>query len=173
MRTGSNQTAKWIAIAVVGLAVVVAAVALGPRLGSLFAPPIPTPQCVQPMLTLGTTQFQIQSIARAADGSVVVPPDRSDVAYWVEGTNINYVFALNPTSNSLTLKDVLKQNEVAKIVWADCGADEYVVKSIEAGVRKLRWRNRLKVKPHQGHPLGPRRLSGSSSPWAVWQRPPG
>ena len=35
------------------------------------------------------------------------------MVYWVEGTNINYVFALSPTSNNLALKDVLKQNDVA------------------------------------------------------------
>src|SRR5262245_54414902 len=67
--------------------------------------PTPVPACVQPTLTLGTTKFVIKTIARAADGSVAVPADLPDAAYWVDGTNVNYVFALSPASANLSLKD--------------------------------------------------------------------
>ena len=122
-----------IIIALCGLAVVAALLLLGPQLTRLLAPPVPTPQCVEPTLTLGAAKFVIQSLARAADGSIAVPGDKPDVAYWVEGTNVNYVFGLSPTPNNLALKTTLKTGDEATIVWADCGTDEYVVKEIEAG----------------------------------------
>ena len=119
-----------------GIGVIVVGVGLiflGPQLAARLAPPVPTPQCVQPTLTLGTTRFRIESLARAADGSVAVPADEPGVAYWIEGTNVNYVFALSPTSNNLALRNTLKTGDEATIVWADCGSEEYVVKAVEVG----------------------------------------
>jgi len=115
---------------VAGLAVLVV---FGLRWTGVIKPPVPTPACVEPVLTLGAAKFRIRSIARAADASVSVPRDTPDVAYWVEGTNINYVFALSPSADSLALKDTLKVGEEAVITWADCMADAYQVEAIESG----------------------------------------
>jgi len=110
---------------------------LGPQLAARLAPPVPTPQCVQPTLTLGAAVFTIESLAHAADGSVVLPADEPGVAYWIEGTSVNYVFALSTAPDNLALRSALKAGDEATIVWADCGTDEYVVKSLETGVTDM------------------------------------
>src|SRR5919108_1063832 len=61
---------------------------------------IPTPDCGSPTLVLSTSTFQIQNITPAPDGSLAVPSDTSGIAYWVEGTNTNYVFVLSPTPDN-------------------------------------------------------------------------
>jgi hypothetical protein len=127
-----TRSTAWLNRALCSLAVIVAIVVLS---ACQAAPaPAPTPQCVRPTLTLGSTQFPIETLARAADGSLALPADKPGAAFWIEGTSVNYVFALNPTANNAALKDALKSGDTAKIVWADCGADEYVVKSVEAGL---------------------------------------
>ena len=50
---------------------------------------------------------------RAAHGSIQLPPDKPDAAFWIEGTNAHYVFALGPSANNLALKDPLKSGDVA------------------------------------------------------------
>ncbi len=96
-------------------------------------PPTPTFPCGEPTLTLGATQFQIKTIARAADGSVNVPADTPDMAYWVEGTNANYVFALSAAPGTLALESSLQAGDKADILWGDCSTEEYVVKTVEGG----------------------------------------
>jgi len=105
----------------------------GAPLPKFLMRPTPTPRCVEPTLTLGSAKYRIESLARAADGSFVVPPDKPNLAYWIEGTSARYVFALSPTPNNLTLKDTVKNGDPATIVWADCGSDEYVVSGLEVG----------------------------------------
>lgn len=97
----------------------------------------PTPPCVQPTLILGASKFRIESVARAADGSVAVPADAPEVAFWVQGTSANYVFALSPTSTNLGLKTKLKAGDPTKIVWGDCSTEEYVIKTIENGAPNM------------------------------------
>jgi hypothetical protein len=111
------------------------AVAIAPTETAIPTPvtPPPTPPCIQPTLTLGTTKFRVETIARAADGSIPVPQDKPDVAYWVAGTNARYVFALSPTASNLALKTTLKSGDAANIRWGDCSTDEYVVNAVESG----------------------------------------
>ena len=104
---------------------------LRPQLARLLATPVPTPPCVEPTLSVGAAQFHIQSIARLADGSLSFPADSDGVAYWVEGTSPQYVFALSPAPDHLKLAAALKQGEVAKIAWADCTSELYAVSAIE------------------------------------------
>jgi hypothetical protein len=92
---------------------------------------------VQPTLILGASKFRIESVARAADGSVAVPADASEVAFWIQGTSANYVFALSPTSTNLGLKTKLKAGDPTKIVWGDCSTEEYVIKKIESGTPNI------------------------------------
>ena len=96
-------------------------------------PPTPTFPCGEPTLTLGATKFQIKTIARAADGSLAVPADAPNAAYWVEGTNANYVFALNSTPGNLALESSLQAGDQADILWGDCSTEEYVVKIVAGG----------------------------------------
>jgi hypothetical protein len=95
--------------------------------------PIPTPQCIQPVLKIGGAQLPIKSIARAADGSLPIPAQPEN-AFWVEGTNINYVFVLSPTPNNNTLSTDIKTGANITISWADCTTEEYVVNTIDSQV---------------------------------------
>ena len=96
-----------------------------------YITPAPTPQCVEPTLTLGTTTFHMETVKREANNFPEIPQNKKDVAFWVEGTTINYVFGLSPTPDNLALNTALKAGDPAIINWADCSKDEYVVKSIE------------------------------------------
>lgn len=93
---------------------------------------IPTPDCGSPTLVIGTTTFQIQNLAPSPDGSLPVPPDTSGIAYWVEGTNTNYVFVLSPASNNVALQTGLKTGDLATIYWADCTVTSFNVFAVEA-----------------------------------------
>src|SRR5512140_1906653 len=102
------------------IALIAVLIILWPRLTGLVAGwlnPIPTPQCIQPVLNIGNTRWPIQSIARAADGSLPVPP-LADRAYWVEGTTINYVFELNPTGAGTASLANIRPGDGISIAWA-------------------------------------------------------
>src|SRR5579859_5754844 len=71
---------------------------------TLVTPP-PTPPCVRPTLTFGAHKFNIEALKRAADGSIPVPPDAAATAFWIDGTNAHYVFALSPTADNLDLRN--------------------------------------------------------------------
>ena len=86
---------------------------------------IPTPDCGYPTLILGTATFQIQNITPAPDGSLAVPSDTSGVAYWVEGTNTNYVFVLSPTPDNLALMSTITVGSTAKATWQNCNSTTY------------------------------------------------
>jgi hypothetical protein len=93
--------------------------------------PAPTPQCVEPTLTLGSTKFRVESVTREGNGFPEIPKRKKEVAFWVEGTTINYVFGLSPTKENLSLDTVLKTGDPMVINWADCSQDEYALQSIE------------------------------------------
>jgi hypothetical protein len=93
---------------------------------------VPTADCSPATLVLGTTTFQIQNLAPASDSSLTVPADTSDIAYWVEGTNNNYVFVLSPTPNNLALQTALKAGDLVAVFWADCTTVSFAVSAIEA-----------------------------------------
>lgn len=129
----SNRITRWIIASLCVIVLGANSACGGVPLAKLLARPTPTPRCVEPTLTLGAAKYRIESLARAANGSFVVPPDKPSIAYWVEGTNARYVFAVSPTPNNLALKDTVKNGDPATIVWADCGSDEYVVTALETG----------------------------------------
>ena len=93
--------------------------------------PVPTPQCIEASLTLGSTRYRIESVTRKADAFPEIPANDPNIAYWLEGTNIKYVFALSPTTGNLGLTNLLKTGDPALITWADCSQDEYRIKSSE------------------------------------------
>jgi hypothetical protein len=82
---------------------------------------------------LGNSRFRIQTIQPAGDGTLAALPDRPGTAFWIEGTQPNYVFALSPASADPPPVELVKPGDEATIVWADCGREEYVVNSVEAG----------------------------------------
>jgi hypothetical protein len=94
---------------------------------------VPTADCGPPTLVLGTTTFQIQNLTRAPDGSLAVPSDTSGVAYWVEGTDSNYMFVLSPTPENLALMQTVTVESTAKATWANCNSTTYSLSVPQAG----------------------------------------
>jgi hypothetical protein len=138
--SSSNKTKIIIVAGLLGLGILV----LVALLGFLFlrngfqlgapttqTPVIPTPQCIEPTLTLGTAILHIKTVPNNPNAFPPIPQDTSDTAYWIEGTTINYVFGLSPIGNNLVLNASLKAGDPAVINWADCSKDEYVIKSID------------------------------------------
>ena len=94
---------------------------------------IPTPDCGSPTLVLGTATFQIQNIAPAPDGSLAVPSDTSGIAYWLEGTNTNYVFVLSPTPENLGIMSTITVGSTAKATWQNCNSTTYGLSAPQEG----------------------------------------
>jgi len=94
---------------------------------------IPTPDCGSPTLVLGTSTFQIQTLTPETDGSLTVPPDTSGIAYWVEGTDHNYVFVLGPTPENLSIMSTITAGTTAKATWKNCNSTTYSLSTPQQG----------------------------------------
>jgi len=102
---------------------------------TLFIPTlfVPTPDCGTPTLLLGSSTFQIETIQPAVDGTLSVPPDKSGIAYWIDGTNSNYTFVLSPTTENLAILPTLTIGSTAKVTWSDCNSSKYTLSAPEQG----------------------------------------
>jgi hypothetical protein len=97
--------------------------------------PIPTPACIRPELHVGSARFEIKTVARNANGTLMIPSNASGQAYWVEGTNAPYVLVLGPSAEDAAVLASQKPGDPVAIQWADCTGDEYVVSAVEAGIQ--------------------------------------
>jgi hypothetical protein len=94
---------------------------------------VPTPDCGSPTLVIGSTTFQIQPLALAPDGVLTVPPDTSGVAYWVNGTNKNYVFVFSPTQDNISFMSTVTAGSTAKATWKNCNSTTYTLSAAQQG----------------------------------------
>ena len=101
-----------------------------PFIPTLF---VPTPDCGAPTLVLGSSTFQIETLQPGADGSLVVPSDKSGIAHWVDGTNSNYTFVLSPTTENLAILPNLTAGGTAKVTWSDCNSTSYSLAAPQQG----------------------------------------
>ena len=92
---------------------------------------VPTPDCGTPTLVIGSTTFQIQPIQTAPDGTLTIPGDGFGIAYWVNGTNANYAFGLNPTQDNLSLISSLPPGSTATATWNNCNSTSYTLFALE------------------------------------------
>ena len=95
------------------------------------AQPEPTLDCSQPTLTLGEVRYRIEPYSRAGDGSITVPADTPGVAYWLEGTETNFVFALSSTPDNLALINSLQSGAEATLTWENCNSSLFTLASAE------------------------------------------
>lgn len=114
--------AVWVLGGLIFVALVIAIFLLRPQLARLFAK---QSACIEPKLSLGAATFRIRTIQRASDGSITVPPYGEGIAYWIEGTDTNYVFVLSPTPKNLALETSLEVGDQATITWANCNLTTY------------------------------------------------
>jgi len=95
---------------------------------------VPTADCGSPTLVIGSTTFQIQPLAPAPDGVLTVPPDTSGIAYWVNGTNKNYVFVFSPTQENISFMSTVTAGITAKATWKNCNSTTYTLSASQPGI---------------------------------------
>jgi hypothetical protein len=84
-------------------------------------------------LVLGTTIFQIQYLARQADGSLAVPGDTSGIAYRVDGTETNKVLILSPTPQNISVMATISIGSPVTIMGPSCTPLTYSLLAPQAG----------------------------------------
>jgi hypothetical protein len=90
------------------------------------------PPCGQSVLQVGERTYQIKEIETRADGTLNVPGNKVGIAYWVNQTATNQVFALSPTPENLALQTT--NPEQATVTWANCNSSTYTLAAAQAGV---------------------------------------
>ena len=102
----------------------------GPRIAGLFRTPTPTLPCMQPTLLVGSRAFRIETVALKSDGSLPKVPKKAGTAWWVLGTQPDYVFILPQIRENLDAIPNLSAGAPLTITWADCGQEAFVVKAV-------------------------------------------
>src|SRR5215213_61147 len=136
--SSSNKTRSILNTALIGMGLVVVFVLsacqfLQNDLYSATATPmfptllVPTPDCGPPTLVLGSMTLQMETLTLAPDGSVTVPSNTPGVAYWVEGTDLQYIFMLSPTPENRALFSTLPAGSTAKATWSNCNSMTFVL----------------------------------------------
>jgi hypothetical protein len=97
------------------------------------AAPTQVPLCEDLTLQAGSASWQIESVERAADGSVNVPDDTAGIAYWVRDPGAVYLFAISPTQGNLDIFTNLQAGEQAILTSKDCDGVKYVLSAPQPG----------------------------------------
>jgi hypothetical protein len=92
-----------------------------------------TEDCARMTLALGNERWSIQSVQQGADGSINIPPESTEVAYWIETIKLTDVLALSPTPANLDRLGSRKQGEEASLTWQDCTSKAFILASPEEG----------------------------------------
>ena len=90
------------------------------------------PPCGQSVLQIGETTYQIKETKTKSDGSLKIPSNIPDIAYWINQTDTNLVFALSPTPENLALQNI--NPEQAIVTWENCNSSTYILTAPQAGV---------------------------------------
>ncbi len=127
----SNRvTRNRITLLLVPALVIVALIAFRSQIGGLFGPRVAPPPCGAATLQAASKSFRIQNIASQAQEVVDVPAGKPNIAYWVQGTTVHYVFGLSDTPDNRALVDQFKLGDTVKIAWGDCTSEEFSVASV-------------------------------------------
>jgi len=90
------------------------------------------PACGQSVLKIGDITYEIKETKTKSDGSLKISQKTPDIAYWVNQTATNYVFALSPTAENLALQTM--NPEQAVLTWENCNSSTYVLTAPQAGI---------------------------------------
>jgi hypothetical protein len=97
---------------------------LRPQLTDLLGRFFPGDDC-RPSLVLGSRSFEIRTLIPGSDGSLNVPRNQPERAYWVEGTDTNRVFGLSPVPDNLSLVSSLKPGATTIVTGVSCNTATY------------------------------------------------
>jgi hypothetical protein len=92
------------------------------------------PPCGESVLQIADHAYQIKEIKTKADAPINVPTNSPDSAYWINETNVNYVFALSPTENNVALQNSLQEGDTATVTWENCNTATYKLSAPQAAV---------------------------------------
>lgn len=84
-------------------------------------------------LTLGAATFQIQDLARQADGALSIPGDTSGIAYHIAGIENKAVFILSPTPQNISLMSTMIIGSPVTAMGPDCTPITYSLTAPQAG----------------------------------------
>jgi hypothetical protein len=88
--------------------------------------------CGQSTLQIGQTIYQIKETKTKSDGSLKISSNTPDIAYWVNQTDTNQVFALSPASKNLALQNT--NPDKAVVTWANCNSSTYTLSAPQTGL---------------------------------------
>lgn len=127
--TSAHSGGRYIAVGIgAALLVLLAVVAY------ITTPHRPPPPCQTSELQLKDVKLVIQSLPHKPGAPLAIPANRPGTAFWIEGTNAHYVFALSPTGQNISLDQLLAVGDPLTINWGDCSSDEYAVASLASVV---------------------------------------
>jgi hypothetical protein len=110
-----------------------------PQIGAYFATPTstltppPTPMCVRPTLSLGTSTYPLQVLAQDSSSALPTPPQLVGAGWWVSNTFSPFVFILKPGIGPADLQTTLEPGDPLVVQWADCGREEFMLTEFQAG----------------------------------------
>jgi hypothetical protein len=90
------------------------------------------PPCGQSILQIGDVTYQIKETKTKSDGSLKISSNTPDIAYWVNQTDTNQVFALSPTTENLALQNTTPDKAV--VTWANCNSSTYTLSAPQTGL---------------------------------------
>lgn len=94
--------------------------------GALAPGATATPACAGATLTIGEQVFRVDHIVRPS-GSVQIPAEPADAAYWMEGSDDAPVFFLAPTVENLELANGLQEGDTLQVTWETCSTSVYTL----------------------------------------------
>ncbi|RPI84389.1 MAG: hypothetical protein EHM41_13545 [Chloroflexi bacterium] len=116
--------------------------AMRPEIATLLALTTPTPAmpCGKPVLTIGSTPYEIESHSTGTGSSLNIPEDTPAIAYHVQSTEAGDVFVLSPTRENLISTAAAQAGDPIDITWADCAHESYTsngVQQMDTGLTDL------------------------------------
>lgn len=93
------------------------------------------PPCEESTLKIGDIVYRIKEIKTKSNDFLKIPSNTPDIAYWVNQTDINHVFALSPTAENLSLQNA--NPEQAILTWDNCNSSTYVLSAPQAGTSDM------------------------------------
>lgn len=116
--------------------------AMRPEIATLLAITTPTPAmpCGKPVLTIGSTPYQIEILSAETDGSYNIPEEIPGIVYHLESSEAGDIYALSPTRENLISAAASQAGDPIDITWADCAHESYTsngVQQLETGLTEL------------------------------------
>lgn len=125
---------------IIGLFILVGLIIIGifviwlfPPASNLFQADTKQGPCGDARLQIGTNLFSIKTIKKNSGQKLSIPVETSATAYWVEGTDINYVFGISPTADNHSLLAEVGAGDIATVTWENCNTSIYALSNVQPG----------------------------------------